>query len=154
MDVDLRLGHQQRCASSRPPARRQTSNSRASNSAGHEQHRDPFWGSALAAFCYLGDAEKRDQAAANLNRLADYLVLPDGSDREGSPWYAYHTLRLLTKLAPVYARCGEPYDQIAAAIKRQEHFLAAAVDPNFYLVMKATRIADGCRRSGSRRTPR
>lgn len=100
------------------------------NTAIHSQ------GSALAAFCYLGDAEKRDQAAANLNRLADYLVLPDGSDREGSPWYAYYTLRLLTKLAPVYARCGEPYDQIAAAIKRQEHFLAAAVDPNFYLVMK------------------
>ena len=100
------------------------------NTAIHSQ------GSALAAFCYLGDTERRDRAAANLNRLADYLVLPDGSDREGSPWYAYYTLRLLTKLAPIYARCGEPYDQVAAAIKRQENFLAAAVDPNFYLVMK------------------
>lgn len=41
-------------------------------------------GSALAAFCYLGDTAKRDIAANNLNRLADYLVLSDGSDREGS----------------------------------------------------------------------
>jgi hypothetical protein len=69
-------------------------------------------GSALAAFCYLGDSAKRDIAANNLNRLADYLVLSDGSDREGSPWYAYYTLRLLENLAPVYTRCGVPYDRI------------------------------------------
>ena len=39
-------------------------------------------GSALAAFCYLGDTAGRDKAAGNLGRLADYLVLADGSDRE------------------------------------------------------------------------
>ena len=92
-------------------------------------------GSALAAFCYLDDPAKRDQAASNLNRLADYLVLPDGSDREGSPWYAFYTLRLLTNLAPIYTRCGVPYDRIYAATQRLEHFLATAVDPNFHLVM-------------------
>jgi hypothetical protein len=99
------------------------------NTAIHSQ------GSALAAFCYLGDTAKRDRAADNLNRLADYLILSDGSDREGSPWYAFYTLRLLENLAPIYARCGVSYDQIFAATKRLEHFLAAAVDPNFYLVM-------------------
>lgn len=92
-------------------------------------------GSALAAFCYLGDTEQRDRAAANLDRLADYLILKDGSDREGSPWYAYYTLRLLENLAPIYDRCGVPYDRIYAATNRLQHFLAAAVDPNFHLVM-------------------
>ena len=92
-------------------------------------------GSALAAFCYLGDTARRDQAAANLNRLADYLVLSDGSDREGSPWYAFYSLRLMNNLRPIYERCGVPFDSIDAAIARQEHFLAAAVDPNFNLVM-------------------
>ncbi|HQR79149.1 MAG TPA: heparinase II/III family protein [Actinomycetota bacterium] len=99
------------------------------NTALHSQ------GSALAAFCYLGDSAKRDQAAANLRRLADYLVLPDGSDREGSPWYAYYTLRLMTNLAPVFTRCGVPYDSLYAAGQRLEHYLAAAVDPDFRLVM-------------------
>ncbi len=92
-------------------------------------------GSALAAFCYLGDTAQRDRAAANLDRLADYLVLSDGSDREGSPWYAYYTLRLLQNLAPIYDRCGVPYERIFAATYRLQRFLAAAVDPNFHLVM-------------------
>jgi hypothetical protein len=92
-------------------------------------------GSALAAFCYLGDTARRDQAADNLNRLADYLVLNDGSDREGSPWYSYYTLRLMANLAPIYQRCGIPYDRIYAATQRTGQFLAAAVDPNFNLVM-------------------
>ena len=92
-------------------------------------------GSALAAFCYLGDPAKRDIAANNLNRLADYLVLSDGSDREGSPWYAYYTLRLLENLAPIYTRCGVSYDRIWAATERLQHYLAATVDPNFHLVM-------------------
>jgi hypothetical protein len=99
------------------------------NTAIHSQ------GSALAAFCYLGDTVKRDQVAGNLARLADYLVLPDGSDREGSPWYAYYTLRLLNKLSGVYQRCGVPYDRIWAATQRLEAFLAATVDPQFHLVM-------------------
>jgi hypothetical protein len=99
------------------------------NTAIHSQ------GSALAAFCYLGDTTKMNQAANNLDRLADYLILPDGSDREGSPWYAYYTLRLLSKLAPIYDRCGVPYESIFAATKRLEHFLAVSVDPNFNLVM-------------------
>ncbi|MEZ5186159.1 MAG: heparinase II/III family protein [Candidatus Nanopelagicales bacterium] len=93
-------------------------------------------GSALAAFCYLGDTARRDKAANNLNRLADYLILPDGSDREGSPWYAYYTLRLLENLAPVFDRCGVSYDRIYSATKRMDHFLATAVDPNFYLAMR------------------
>jgi hypothetical protein len=92
-------------------------------------------GSALAAFCYLGEVARRDKAAANLDRLADYLVLADGSDREGSPWYAYYTLRLMNNLRPIYARCGLPFDTIDAAIARTERFLAAAVDPDFHLVM-------------------
>jgi len=92
-------------------------------------------GSALAAFCYLGDNAGRDTAAANLNRLADFLVLADGSDREGSPWYAYYTLRLMNNLRPIYERCGLPFDGINNAILRLESFLAAAVDPNFNLVM-------------------
>ena len=92
-------------------------------------------GSALAAFCYLDDAQGRDRAARNLGRLADFLVLGDGSDREGSPWYSYYTLRLLNKLEPVYKRCGVSFDTIRSAINRQEKFLAAAVDPNFRLVM-------------------
>ncbi len=92
-------------------------------------------GSALAAFCYLGDTTKRDIAANNLNRLADYLILADGSDREGSPWYAYYTLRLLENLAPVYDRCGVSYDRIYTATQRLQRYLAAAVDPNFHLVM-------------------
>lgn len=92
-------------------------------------------GSALAAFCYLGDTARRDRAADNLDRLADYLVLPDGSDREGSPWYAYYSLRLLANLNSVYTRCGLPYDRIADAIDRTSRFLAAAVDPVFGLVM-------------------
>lgn len=92
-------------------------------------------GSALAAFCYLGDTAKRDIAANNLNRLADYLVLSDGSDREGSPWYAYYTLRLLENLAPVYTRCRISYDRIWTATQRLQGYLAAAVDPNFHLVM-------------------
>ncbi|MEI2641252.1 MAG: heparinase II/III family protein [Candidatus Nanopelagicales bacterium] len=92
-------------------------------------------GSALAAFCYLGDTARRDQAAANLDRLANYLVLADGSDREGSPWYAFYTLRLMNNLRPIYDRCGLPFDTINAAILRSEQFLAAAVDPNFNLVM-------------------
>lgn len=92
-------------------------------------------GSALAAFCYLKDDQGRDRAARNLDRLADYLVLQDGSDREGSPWYAYYSLRLLNKLEPVYKRCDVPFSHIREAIGRQEKFLAAAVDPNFRLVM-------------------
>lgn len=92
-------------------------------------------GSALAAMCYLQDTAGRNAAAANLNRLADFLVLSDGSDREGSPWYAYYTLRLMNNLRGVYERCGEPFDAIANAISRLETFLAAAVDPNFDLVM-------------------
>lgn len=92
-------------------------------------------GAALAAFCYLGDTARRDRAANNLANLADYLVLPDGSDREGSPWYAYYTLRLLGNLQSVYERCGLPFDSIQAAIGRTESFLAAAVDPDFNLVM-------------------
>lgn len=92
-------------------------------------------GSALAAMCYLQDAAGRNTAAANLGRLADFLVLNDGSDREGSPWYAYYTLRLMTNLRGVYERCAEPFDPMAAAIGRLEEFLAAAVDPNFDIVM-------------------
>lgn len=92
-------------------------------------------GAALAAFCYLQDDTGRNRATDNLNRLASYLVLPDGSDREGSPWYAYYTLRLMHKLEPTYSRCGQPYDAIQDAILRSEKFLAAAVDPNFQLVM-------------------
>jgi hypothetical protein len=92
-------------------------------------------GSALAAFCYLGDTAGRDTAAANLNRLADFLVLADGSDREGSPWYAYYTLRLMNNLRPIFDRCGVPFDTMNSAILRAENFLAATVDPNFDLVM-------------------
>lgn len=111
----------------RTQVRRFKLGSGTNNTAIHSQ------GSALAAFCYLDDPEGTTQAAGNLARLADYLVLPDGSDREGSPWYAYYTLRLLTRLAPVYQRCGVPYDPIAEAISRAQGFLAAAVDPDFRL---------------------
>jgi hypothetical protein len=99
------------------------------NTALHSQ------GSALAAFCYLGEPGNRDRAARNLAALADYLVLPDGSDREGSPWYAYYTLRLMIDLAPVYQRCGVEYAPIAEAITRAERFLASAVDPGYHLAM-------------------
>lgn len=92
-------------------------------------------GAALAAYCYLGDAAGRGRAAANLAKLADYLVLPDGSDREGSPWYAHYTLQLLRRLEQVYSRCAVPYDRIAAARGRLESFLAHAIDPDFRLVM-------------------
>lgn len=93
-------------------------------------------GSALAAFCYLDEREKARRAADNLNKLADYLILADGSDREGSPWYAYYSLRLLNNVEAVYDRCGFSFREIRSAIDRSEKFLAAAVDPNFYLVMK------------------
>lgn len=92
-------------------------------------------GSALGAFCYLDDPEGRDRAASNLQRLADHLVLADGSDREGSPWYAYYTLRLMAQAKPLYDRCGVSFDAQAAAMQRLDAFLAAAVDPNFDLVM-------------------
>jgi hypothetical protein len=85
---------------------------------------------ALAATCRAGDAAGVGRALGNLSTLADRLVLPDGSDLEGSPHYAMHTLQLLSKANRLADRCGVPHERLAAAIARAQEFLAFATRPD------------------------
>jgi hypothetical protein len=85
---------------------------------------------ALAATCQAGDAVGVGRALGNLSALADALVLPDGSDLEGSPHYAMHTLQLLAKANRAADRCGVPHERLDAAIVRAQEFLAFATRPD------------------------
>jgi hypothetical protein len=85
---------------------------------------------ALSATCQAGDAAGAARALANLSALADHLVLPDGSDLEGSPHYAFHTLQLLVKANGLADRCGLPHERLDAALARAQEFLAFATRPD------------------------
>lgn len=85
---------------------------------------------ALAASCLTGDAADAQRALQNLEELADHLVLPDGSDLEGSPHYAFHTYQLLGKGTRIADRCGLPHDRLDAAMARAQEFLAFATRPD------------------------
>lgn len=85
---------------------------------------------ALAAFCQSGDLPKARAALSNLSALADYLVLADGSDREGSPHYAYYTYDLLGRTARIADKCAMPHPRIDAAMGRALGFLAHATRPD------------------------
>jgi hypothetical protein len=85
---------------------------------------------ALAATCQAGDAAGATRALDNLSALADHLVLPDGSDLEGSPHYAFHTLQLLVKASRLADRCGLPHERLDVALARAQAFLAFAIRPD------------------------
>jgi hypothetical protein len=85
---------------------------------------------ALAASCQAADPAGSARALANLSTLADHLVRSDGSDLEGSPHYALHTLQLLAKANRLADRCGLPHPQLDAALARGQEFLAFATRPD------------------------
>jgi hypothetical protein len=85
---------------------------------------------ALAATCQAGDAPGATRALGNLSALADHLVLPDGSDLEGSPHYALHTVQLLAKANRLADRCGLAHERLDAALARAQEFLAFATRPD------------------------
>lgn len=87
-------------------------------------------GGAFAEFCRAGDRPRATRALANLSALADYLVLSDGSDREGSPHYAYYTYRLLRSTATVAEKCGMEHPTLDAALLRSSDFLAHSTRPD------------------------
>ena len=90
---------------------------------------------AMAVLCAQRGKDATDQPRDHLKRLANYLVLPDGSDREGSPHYAYYTRTLLTGALRIFEVCGGPgKGELRAAIQRSEPFLAMATKPDFFLV--------------------
>jgi hypothetical protein len=85
---------------------------------------------ALAASCQAGDAAGATRALGNLSALADHLVLPDGSDLEGSPHYALHTVQLLAKANRLADQCGLADERLDAARARAQEFLAFATRPD------------------------
>lgn len=85
---------------------------------------------AVAANCQTGDAKDSTRAMANLSALADHLVRSDGSDLEGSPHYAMHTLQLLAKATRVAGRCALAHVRLDAAVARAQEFLAFATRPD------------------------
>ena len=90
---------------------------------------------AMAVLCAQRGKDAADKPRDHLKRLADYLVLPDGSDREGSPHYAYYTRILLTGAQRIFEVCGGPGQRrLREAVQRSEPFLAMATKPDFRLV--------------------
>lgn len=85
---------------------------------------------ALAAFCRQGEPLQAAAAMTNLSALADYLVLADGSDREGSPHYAYYTYQLMRTSTQVADKCAMAHPRLDSAMDRAIGFLAHATDPN------------------------
>lgn len=89
---------------------------------------------ALAASCLLDRGADRQRARRNLAALADYLVLGDGSDREGSPHYGYYTYLLLRGSQSAAKRCGFPIAALDDAQRRALFFLVHASGPDAKLV--------------------
>lgn len=87
--------------------------------------------SALAAYCILGRPDEAAQAQRNLEGLAKYLVLDDGSDREGSPHYAYYTYRLLLGSQAIVDKCGATSRTVERALDETYSFFAHATRPDF-----------------------
>ncbi|MCB0918052.1 MAG: heparinase II/III family protein [Actinobacteria bacterium] len=89
---------------------------------------------AASALCLLDGAGAARTPINNLRRLAKYLILPDGSDREGSPHYARYTRIVLEGSNRVAKTCrGREASAITKARTRVERFLAAAATPAFTL---------------------
>ena len=107
---------------------------------------------ALAASCQAGDTVGSAGALANLSALADHLLRPDGSDLEGSPHYALHTLQLLAKAMRVADRCALPHERLDAAVARAQEFLAFATRPDG--VLETLGDSPGSRPTGDVLLPR
>ena len=86
---------------------------------------------ALAAFCWSADWPSRDKAWSNLVSIANGVVLPDGSDVEGSPSYAVYIERLLHDVEAAAATCGMPADPVPTLRNRLYDFVSQAIRPDF-----------------------
>ena len=88
---------------------------------------------ALAAYCWVQDQPGISRAWQNVEALARGLVMPDGSDVEGSPGYAKYMEALLTDAERAGANCGIPTDTVVGLRGLLYQFVAQAFRPDFKL---------------------
>ena len=88
---------------------------------------------AFGMYCLNGDTVNRDTAWRNLVSVARGVVFDDGSDVEGSPWYATYIEKLLGQGERAAATCGTPAEPISALRDSLYAFVSQAVRPDFTL---------------------
>ncbi|MDD2858795.1 MAG: heparinase II/III family protein [Candidatus Nanopelagicales bacterium] len=102
---------------------------------------------ALAAFCWTADWPSRDRAWANLVSIANGVVLPDGSDVEGSPAYAVYIESLLRTIETSATTCGMPADPIPTLRNRLYDFVSQAIRPDFLVESLGDSVSESLRAS-------
>ena len=96
---------------------------------------------ALAARCWVNDSLGAQRAWRNLNAVARGVVQPDGSDIEGSPWYAVYIEKLLRVGERSASTCGIDPSSLGTLRSSIVDFVAQAVRPDFKLESLGDSIA-------------
>ena len=96
---------------------------------------------ALAARCWSNDSLGAQRAWRNLTAIARGVVQPDGSDIEGSPWYAVYIEKLLRIGETAASTCGIDPSALDALRSSIVDFVAQAVRPDFKLESLGDSIA-------------
>lgn len=102
---------------------------------------------ALAAYCWVQDQPGITRAWQNVEALARGLVMPDGSDVEGSPGYAKYMEALLTDAERAGANCGIPTDTVVGLRGLLYQFVAQAFRPDFKLTSLGDSVNSELRQS-------
>lgn len=85
---------------------------------------------ALAVSCLLGDPAMAGRAWRNASAIARGVVQPDGSDIEGSPWYAIYIEQLIRQTERTAPLCGIDASSMSALRGSIIDFVAQAVRPD------------------------
>ena len=96
---------------------------------------------ALAARCWVNDSLGAQRAWRNLNAIARGVVQPDGSDIEGSPWYAVYIEKLLQTGERAANTCSIDPSSLGTLRSSIVDFVAQAVRPDFKLESLGDSIA-------------
>ena len=88
---------------------------------------------ALAAMCLAGDSANADRAWRNTAAIARGVVQPDGSDIEGSPWYAIYIEQLLRVSERTARACGIDASFLSGLRGSIIDFVSQSVRPDFKL---------------------
>lgn len=102
---------------------------------------------ALAAYCWVQDQPGIARSWQNIEALARGLVMPDGSDVEGSPGYAKYMEALLTDAERAGANCGIPTDTVVGLRGLLYQFVAQAFRPDFKLTSLGDSVNSELRQS-------
>lgn len=88
---------------------------------------------ALAASCLTGDPVSADRAWRNISAIARGVVHPDGSDIEGSPWYAIYIEQLLRVSERTASQCGIDASFLSGLRGSIIDFVSQSVRPDYKL---------------------